>query len=813
MPVGALSAIRSAVVAAAVLCLIGVPVGAAAATDEGQDGPDVPPRSLGAVLDWSSDTAAEQASRLGSAPAVYENSVPLPVTPDAFEDLDQFIAQAAGQGSAAVVAVRPTVPLGAIDSAAAEEFAVSLRDALGARATPVLVEFAPEMNAPWVRWGAQPEAYVTAFRAVAAAVEDTMPGTAMVWTPAQGDDYPFQAARPAADHPALDTDGDGSIGSADDPYGPYFPGQDVVDWVGLSVYHDDSAGGAPVNTVPAPTELTDRIGDAGAGFYGDYAERFDLPMLIETAAFYSGSAAGASEAEVKRPWWGQVFDALTDPAREKLRLAIWRDGTATRGGVAETIIDWSATLSPRVRDAFAADLRNAGLSMAPIYPPEEGGAQGGGDTGTVLPPLWSWVVVAAVALAAVTLFLLALRGRRRADRVYRGPGSRDLRIDWFRGLAIVFVVVNHLGLMSLLQTGTQEAIGVVSGAELFVLLSGSVLGIVYRPKVAAGGIGEVVLRTGRRAWKLYVTALVVVVLVFLLSRLPFVDAGAVTTFTDEGTGGAGTGASGRVYDLYAGAGSLLQYPADPRAVLDFALLRDGPWQFNVMGLYVVLLIVSPLVLWALSRRRWLPVVAVSTGLWLLEWFTRIRLLPSQFEDSFPLLSWQLLFVAGMVAGYHRREIVAWFKTRTGVGVLAVVCTLAVVSMLFSWSSPYVSSALDVRLDLLDANAHRAVYQEWFGRTYLGAGRLLAVAVFVVAGYALLTAYWKPVGTLTGWFFVPLGQATLYVFVLHVFFALLVANIPGLDSGGVWLATAANLAVLALLWVMVRTRFLFRIVPR
>ena len=39
-----------------------------------------------------------------------------------------------------------------------------------------------------------------------------------------------------------------------------------------------------------------------------------------------------------------------------------------------------------------------------------------------------------------------------------------------------------------------------------------------------------------------------------------------------------------------------------------------------------------------------------------------------------------------------------------------------------------------------------------------------------------------------------------------------ANMPALQQGNVWLNTAAYAAIVALLWVMVRTRFLFRIVP-
>ena len=83
----------------------------------------------------------------------------------------------------------------------------------------------------------------------------------------------------------------------------------------------------------------------------------------------------------------------------------------------------------------------------------------------------------------------------------------------------------------------------------------------------------------------------------------------------------------------------------------------------------------------------------------------------------------------------------------------------------------------------------------------------------ITGYALLSAYWRPLERALGWFLVPLGQATLYVFILHVFLILVAANIPALQQGDVWLNSAAYVAVLGLLWVMVRTRFLFRIIPR
>ena len=52
-----------------------------------------------------------------------------------------------------------------------------------------------------------------------------------------------------------------------------------------------------------------------------------------------------------------------------------------------------------------------------------------------------------------------------------------------------------------------------------------------------------------------------------------------------------------------------------------------------------------------------------------------------------------------------------------------------------------------------------------------------------------------------------------MFILHVFAALIVSNVPGPDGGSIAAATLAHAVVLAALWIMVTRRVLFRIVPR
>ncbi|MDY7527166.1 OpgC family protein [Cryobacterium sp. 10C2] len=776
---------------------------------------------FGSILDWSGDSATEQASRLGSPSAFYEHSVSMPMSDADTSYSAQFLQKTNGAGSLPLLTIRPTTSLLAITADAATRLVDGIAAARGTSTAPLYLRFAPDMNSTWVSWGQQPSAYRQAFAAVADVVHRRLPGAVMVWSPNWGGGYPFTGTR-AADTDTLrelDTNRDGSVDGGD-AYAPYYPGA-VADWVGLSVYHDDTAGGDARNTVPRDGELLARLGSPAADaagdddFFGRYSTATGTPFLLETAAFYSPSAGGPGELAIKQNWWRQVFAAVADPRYATLKAVLWQDTTATRAVVGGTFVDWSVTLGDKTRAAFAADLAASDLTLGPLFAPtttNEAGASATGP-GVTIGGWWAWLVAALVIAAVTLLFALAVARRGRSALSYDGPTDRDLRIDLLRGLAIVFVVVNHIGLVSLFQEITQEAIGIVSGAELFVLFAGVVLGMVYRPKIAMSGIGEVVIRTSRRAWKLYYTALAVVILIFAVSLLPFVNAGYLTTFTDQGTGARGSSASGHVYDLYANAGQLLTYPVNPHILLDLALLRLGPWQFNVMGLYVVLLLVCPLVLWALSKRWWVPVLALSWGLYLFNALAGVRLFPSEFEDSFPLLTWQVLFVTGIVAGYHRVALLRWFASRWGLVAAAVIVLLATALMLFSWSNPYLPSAFSVRLGLVPDALFRSIYGAFFGRTNLEPGRLLNVMLVVVSLYALVSAYWRPIRRALGWFLIPLGQATLYVFIMHVFFALIAANIPALQDGNVWLNTGAYVVILALLWVMVRTKFLFRIVPR
>jgi hypothetical protein len=777
---------------------------------------------LGAALEWAEDDAAAFADRLGAKPAILVHEVSFPVRDNEKTYIRQYLQQTATLGAHALLSVQPSVPLDEVGDDAAAEFARAMEEVAEGFSAKLFIRFAPDMNASWVDWGQQPSSYVSAFRAVARAFEPYQ-NAVMVWQPFAGKDYPYEENRNAraAGTPGfaeLDTNDDGSWNGADDPYAPYYPGDDVVDWVAFSAYHDDTGGQAARNTLPEDKELAgmltaNSVGAARseADFYASYAVARNKPLALQTAAFYSPTTGGPPEAEIKGAWWQQVLGLATSKEFDRIGAVIWDERTDTRGS-GDVNIDWRLTGQPDIAAKAGAAVVEFGLTTAPVT---ETAREGGGgpavsasSSNTLAGPA-AVVVGLGVLVAAAALWLIP--GRVRAARRWAYPEEtpRDSRVDMLRGLAIVFVVVNHLGMVSLFQLVTQEAIGFVSGAELFVLLSGLVLGMVYGPR-AKENLGEVVDKAAKRAGKLYATALVVVGIVFLIGLLPSFNAEALTTFTDQGTGAAGRDASGRNYDLYAGMDSILQFPVPPSVVPAILLLQFGPWQFNVMGLYIVMLLMSPAVLAALARGKALWVLLATFAVYFVGTFFRFRLLPSQFEDSFPLLVWQLLFVLGLVGGYYRRRLVDWLSGHSW--VVALCAGITVACAFLSWANPYLSSAYDFRLAILPDASYRALYDLLFGRTYLEPGRLLNVLALLVTAYALLTAYWKPLERALGWLLIPLGRATLYVFIVHVALIAVVSNIPWLHQGNILLNTLAYAVIVALLWVMVRARFLFRVIP-
>ncbi|KAJ3417393.1 hypothetical protein HDV05_004858 [Chytridiales sp. JEL 0842] len=117
----------------------------------------------------------------------------------------------------------------------------------------VFLRFAPEMNGNWFRYGQQPDLFKATWRMVVTHIRSRLGANArrvaFIWAPNSGNGYPFPGG--VFENKTWTA----TLNSTSDPYSPYYPGDDVVDWVGLSTYHYGSHWPWRQNVLPATMQL------------------------------------------------------------------------------------------------------------------------------------------------------------------------------------------------------------------------------------------------------------------------------------------------------------------------------------------------------------------------------------------------------------------------------------------------------------------------------------------------------------------------------------------------------------------------------
>jgi hypothetical protein len=337
---------------------------------------------FGASLNLRNDSIADFNDRLGRDAADFVVFVDFPMEASDVAFLDSFLQQVADTGALAVVTFEPRIPLADITPQMAQDLADYLADYNDVYELGVLVRFAHEMNGSWYHWGQQPTRYIEVYRMVADAIHSTALRTAMLWAPNYGGGYPFPggeylAGPGSADFDLLDTNQDGALTSADDPYLPYYPGDAYVDWVGLSLYHWGSRFPWGENEIPEPHKFIDEITGTYDGLAGDqssvpdyyetFTEQRGKPLaVVETGALYNPNLGGASEFDIKSAWWEQVFSPEVLDRFPRLRLLNWFEHLKNSPEVGGDVIDWRVTADDDIREAFLADLPVDRLIFAPV---------------------------------------------------------------------------------------------------------------------------------------------------------------------------------------------------------------------------------------------------------------------------------------------------------------------------------------------------------------------------------------------------------------------------------------------------------------
>ncbi|RMA89577.1 MULTISPECIES: OpgC domain-containing protein [Enterobacter] len=384
---------------------------------------------------------------------------------------------------------------------------------------------------------------------------------------------------------------------------------------------------------------------------------------------------------------------------------------------------------------------------------------------------------------------------------YAIAGVRDLRIDFMRGIALVMMVVAHTEVMSVFNIFSWERFGLTTGAEGFVILSGFMLGMLNRARLQKVVLLTVSWGLYLRAWKIYRVNIIIIVSFILLAYIPHINIFEVTHFTDR--------FSGESWSLY---------PVTPQIKETWfniiLYLQIGPHQTQILGLYIFLLLFSPLFLGMLQKGNvwWLLGASLLVyGLWQ-RW--PLRLTPSEFEFAFPLLAWQFIFVLGMASGWYKAELISFARTPAG---KVVVVALVIVALILGFiaqnhTNPFMPPAL--LMHVIPPDSFNTLYHTWAAKNGLGPVRVLNDIALMVTVYLVLTYCWTPLNRLLGWFLIPLGQHSLYTFILHVYVVLLVSQFITFDLWRhAWIEnTLVHAAALGILWLMAKYNVAARWIP-
>ncbi len=384
---------------------------------------------------------------------------------------------------------------------------------------------------------------------------------------------------------------------------------------------------------------------------------------------------------------------------------------------------------------------------------------------------------------------------------YANNSSRDLRLDFLRGLIMLVVITVHMEYYSFFSLFVWERIGLISSAEGFVALSGIVLGIVYRKRILRDGFKRSALNLWKRSFQLYRANLFVILSIALLGLLPFVDIFQVTHWvpiTEQD----------KAFALYPPV--LTPWIEIVKQAL---LLRIGPHQFQIIGLYVGLITAAPVILYCMHRKKTAWMLVASCIVLLINQKYHFRITGARFEWGFPTLTWQFLFIAGMATGYHQNTILGYITDRKNKALIIMAIGISLAFLLLALNNP--NAVFWPLRDLagLDDAVYHEIYMSWFQKSTLGLGRIFNNMALFIVFYYVLSHYWLPINKVLGWLLIPLGQASLYVFILHVYFIILFNNTQLGSYHNFWINTAIHTSTILLIWAMVKRQFLFQFIPR
>ncbi len=332
----------------------------------------------------------------------------------------------------------------------------------------------------------------------------------------------------------------------------------------------------------------------------------------------------------------------------------------------------------------------------------------------------------------------------------RNTKDRVVAIDYFRGLCIIAVVLNHAALFSMpyAYLGGASLLW-TSAAEMFLLLSGLTLGIVRGEKIVKD-FKNTAVKMWRRAAGIYVLNLVIVTISLLMALF----------FTSHGMTNNVLGA----------------LPSNQGFSLLWSMLNlsySVGWA-SFLALYAVFMLFAPFVLYSLRTKYWFAIPIASLTIFVFNFAT-----PMAFGYAGNFALWQFYFILGLVLSRFRVAIISWFyglrSSATGILTKTIYITAAAflaLNILLNFNiSPYVARLADagwlpVKLQTayIALLEHRTVLDLSFMHSRTGVLRPLVTLLFLAVAYLYYQKHNDFLLNKTGRYINKMGSETLWIFV-------------------------------------------------
>ncbi|MEM9134991.1 MAG: OpgC domain-containing protein [Actinomycetota bacterium] len=332
----------------------------------------------------------------------------------------------------------------------------------------------------------------------------------------------------------------------------------------------------------------------------------------------------------------------------------------------------------------------------------------------------------------------------RSRLAYPEDGGRDRRLDLLRGYALAAMSINHFGLSnSYLHTLSGRSQFLVSAAEAFLFISGFTLGYITIGRTPEQSTD----RLSRRTWTVYLSTVGV-----------SVGLGIVALTTNLLLWG----------ELEAGA-----YPSVWAWLGGVVTMREAFNGADILIAYVVYLAIAIAALRLMTRGRSWVVITGTVGVYLLSRLAGAESMTLGFASFRALAPNAPLFFGGLLLGYHRHRVAALWHAVPGRRALDAALVVAAVALGWLYSQGWPAT-------------------EWLGRPIAGPELssplglrefempvvpLLVVFLYLRVGWIVVDALWVPIRSTLGWLFLPLGEASLFTFIMHLLAIPIVINLP------------------------------------